>query len=168
MNIILIGFMGAGKTEVGKKLAEHFSLKYVDTDELIEGKGNVTISEIFRYKGEDHFRDLETKTLKELQGTDGHVIATGGGMVLRPENVKMLKSLGPLVLLWADPKAVYQRVRNSKHRPLLDVSDPVAEIKRILDNRTPTYERVADFKVDTSKMTVDEVVAGVEKWLRSK
>jgi len=160
--------MGAGKTEVGKQLAEKLCLTYLDTDEQIEAQEKKTISEIFKFKGEDHFRDLETQAIKKLLGTDDYLIATGGGLVLRPENVKILKQLGPVVLLWADPKAVFARVRNEKHRPLLDVADPVAEIKKILDFRTPIYNRVADYRVDTSKMTVDEVVTGVEQWLRSR
>lgn len=168
MNIVLIGFMGSGKTVIGKKLAEQLCLTLVDTDEMIEKDAGITINEIFEQKGEDHFRDLETQTISKLLGSDDYVIATGGGMVLREENVKMLKELGPLVLLWASPKAVYKRVEGQTHRPLLNVPDPVGQITRILEQRTPTYERVADFKVDTSKMTVDEIVAGIEKWLRSR
>ncbi|MFH1577393.1 MAG: shikimate kinase [Candidatus Margulisiibacteriota bacterium] len=168
MNIVLIGFMGSGKSVVGHKLASELGLTYIDTDQLIEEAAGLSISDIFAQKGEAVFRELETETIKQLQGTDGHVLATGGGMVLRQENVKMLKDLGPLVMLWAEPEMIYQRVKQEKHRPLLEVADPQAEIKRVLDKRTPVYNRVADYKVDTTKLSVNECVEGIIKWLKSR
>lgn len=168
MNIILIGFMGSGKSAVGHQLAKELGLTYIDTDQLIEEKEGISINDIFAQKGEEYFRTLETTVIKELSGTDDYVIATGGGMVLRQENVKMLKQIGPLVLLWAEPPTVYERVKKEAHRPLLNVPDPLAEIKKILDKRTPVYDRVADYKVDTSKLSIDECVKGIKKWLKSR
>lgn len=168
MNIILIGFMGSGKSEVGRKLAQELGMNYRDSDELIEKREKTSISDIFREKGEPYFRDLETEVVKTLANHDNFVIATGGGVVLREENVKMLKELGPLILLWAEPKVVWERVKKETHRPLLNVPDPKAEIKKILDYRTPIYHKVADFKVDTSNLTVEEAVRKIREWLKSK
>jgi shikimate kinase len=168
MNIILIGFMGSGKSAVGHKLAKELGMDYLDTDEVIEKTEKTSINDIFSKKGEDYFRNLETEVIKTLVDYDNFVISTGGGMVLRQENVKMLKEIGPLVLLWTGPEAVYQRVKSETHRPLLNVSDPRAAIKKILDYRTPIYNRVADLKVDTSKLNVDEAVEGIKAWLKSR
>lgn len=143
-------------------------MDYLDTDELIEKTEEMSINDIFSKKGEDYFRNLETQVIKTLEDYDNFVISTGGGMVLRQENVKMLKEIGPLVLLWADPEAVYQRLKSGTDRPLLNVSDPRAEIKKILDYRTPIYDRVTDLKLDTSKLNVDEAVVGIKAWLRSR
>jgi shikimate kinase len=166
MNIILIGFMGVGKSAIGHKLAQELGMDYLDTDELIEKTEKMSINDIFEKKGESYFRDLETEVIKTLEDYDNFVISTGGGMVLREENVKMLKETGPLVLLWADPEIVYQRVKQETHRPLLNVPDPKAEIKKILDYRMPIYNRAADFKVDTSKLNVSEAVSGIMQWLK--
>ncbi|MFH1684441.1 MAG: shikimate kinase [Candidatus Margulisiibacteriota bacterium] len=168
MNIILIGFMGSGKSAVGHQLAKDLQMDYLDCDELIEKTEKMSINDIFAKKGEPYFRDLETEVIKTLGEYDNFVLATGGGMVLREENVKMLKEIGPLVLLWANPETVYQRVKKETQRPLLNVPDPLAEIKKILDKRTPVYDRVADFKVDTSKLDVAECVKGISKWLKSR
>jgi shikimate kinase len=168
MNIILIGFMGSGKSAIGHKLARELGMDYLDTDEIIEKTEKISINDIFGRKGEPYFRNLETEVIKTLQDYDNFVISTGGGMVLREENVKMLKEIGPLVLLWADPEVVCQRVKRETHRPLLNVSDPKAEIKKILDYRTPIYNKVADLKVDTSKLNVGEAVAKIIQWLKSK
>ncbi len=165
MNIILIGFMGVGKSAIGHALARELKMDYLDTDELIEKTEKISINDIFAKKGEPYFRDLEAEVIKTLENYDNFVISTGGGMVLREENVKMLKEIGPLVLLWADPEVVYQRVKRETHRPLLNVQDPRAEIKKILDYRTPIYNRVADLKVDTSKLDVEECVKEIVKFV---
>lgn len=168
MNIILIGFMGAGKTAVGKQLAEELTLKYIDTDDLIEKTERRSINDIFKKKGEPYFRNMETEVLKTLQEYDNFVIATGGGIVLREENVKILKELGPLVLLWAEPAIVYERIKGESHRPLLQVEDPKEEINKILSQRKPIYQRVADFVVDTSNLKVEDAVKEISQWLKLK
>lgn len=168
MNIVLIGFMGAGKTAVGQKVAEELGYKFVDTDELIEKTAGISISEIFAAKGEDYFRDLETKTLKNLSGSKDLVLATGGGMVLRSENVKILKQLGPVVLLWADPEVIFERIKNETHRPLLKVADPKAEITNILKFRQPIYKKAADFVVATDRLSVAEVTEKVVDYVKNK
>jgi shikimate kinase len=168
MNIILIGFMGAGKTVVGKRLAADLGYSYLDCDELIEKTAQQTISEIFARHGETYFRILETEVVKSLPDYDRFVISTGGGMVLRPANVALLKQAGPLVLLWAQPEVIYQRVKEEKHRPLLNVAEPLAEIKKILAARQPLYEQAADYKIDTSKLSVEKVIEEIKQWLKSK
>jgi shikimate kinase len=168
MNIVLIGFMGVGKTAVGQKLAQQLDLSYLDTDDLIEKTEGSSINEIFVKKGEPYFRQLETEVLKTLQDYDKFVISTGGGIVLREENVRILKEIGPLILLWAEPMVVYERVKAESHRPLLTVPDPQEEIHKILAVRKPLYQRAADFTVDTSSLKVEEAVKEIMQWLKSR
>lgn len=156
-NIILIGFMGSGKTTAGKLLAEKLSMHFIDTDDLIEQIAQKKISDIFKENGEAHFRDMESKIIDTLSGYDKFVIATGGGIVLRPENVTKLKAIGQLVLLSAKPDVIYDRVKGNKDRPLLH-ADPMAKIKDILGKRNPIYRAAADIEVDTSKLSVAQVV----------
>ncbi len=160
--------MGSGKTVVGHELAQKLGFEYLDTDELIEKQAGSSISQIFSEKGEAHFRKLETQVLKSLKSKDKLVISTGGGMVLKPENVKILKGIGALVLLWASPEKIYNRVKNETHRPLLKVEDPKAKIEEILKFREPTYKKVANLVVDTSNLSVDQVVEEILKWQKSK
>ncbi len=168
MNIILIGFMGSGKSVVGRKLAKELGMNYLDCDELIEKTEKMSINDVFFQKGEPYFRDLEGEVLKTLEDYDNFVISTGGGVVLREENVKILKQIGPLILLWAEPETIYERLKQETHRPLLNVPDPKAEIKKILSSRSPIYNKIADFKVDTSKLDVEEGVLQIITWLKSK
>jgi len=160
--------MGVGKTAVGQKLAQQLSLTYLDTDDLIEKTEGSSIKEIFAKKGEPYFRELETEVLKTLADYDKFVISTGGGIVLREENVRILKGIGPLILLWAEPAVVYERVKAESHRPLLNVPDPREEINEILAVRKPLYQRAADFTVDTSSLKVEEAVKEIMQWLKSK
>ncbi len=168
MNIILIGFMGTGKTAVGKLLAAELKLDYLDTDELIERTEKRSISEIFKRDGEEAFRRLETGVLKTLQDYDNFVLSTGGGMVLRDENVALLKPLGPVVLLRAPAEVIYRRIKGERHRPLLDVADPLAEIRKILAYREPFYDRAADHTVETEALTPEGVAKEISAWLRSR
>lgn len=160
--------MGSGKSVVGHKLAKELGMNYLDTDELIEKTEKMSINDIFTQNGEPYFRDLETEVVKTLQDYDNFVISTGGGMVLREENVKMLKEIGTLVLLWADPEVAYERVKHETRRPLLNVPDPMAEIKKILAYREPIYRKVADLGVDTSKKETDEITKEIIDWLKSR
>ncbi len=155
-NIILIGFMGVGKTEVGKLLAKKLNMTYIDTDSIIENEQGMEINDIFNEKGEESFRDMETKLLDNIAKLKDHVIATGGGIVLRPGNIKKLKSMGPLVLLTSDPETIHKRVKGSGTRPLLNVEDPNAKIKEILEFRMPIYRGIADLEVDTSLLSPEE------------
>ncbi|MCU0641415.1 MAG: shikimate kinase [Candidatus Margulisbacteria bacterium] len=168
MNIILIGFMGAGKSAVGQLLARDLGYNYLDTDTLIEQTEKRSVSAIFAAEGEAHFRDLESEVLKTLQDYDGFVLSTGGGMVLRAENISLLKSLGKVILLWADPATLYERVKNETHRPLLKVDDPLAEIKKRLTDREPNYRAAADETINTAGQEPAEIVEEIKQWLKSK
>lgn len=154
-----------GKTEVGKILADRLDLTYIDTDSMIEQQQGISINDIFEKGGEESFRDMESALLDGLKSITGHVISTGGGMILRPENVKKLKSLGPLVLLWAEPEVVYKRLKDTGDRPLLNVGDPLKKIKEILESRTPVYKSVADLEVDTSSLSPEVACNRIIKFI---
>jgi len=149
--------MGSGKTSVGWRLARELGYNFLDTDKIIENTEKMAISEIFAKKSEAYFRTLETETIKSLQDYDGFVIATGGGIVLKPENVPLLKEIGPIILLWAEPDTVYERVKNDQQRPLLKVADPKKEIVKLLEFRAPFYREAADYIVDTNKKDIDKI-----------
>ena len=165
-NIILIGFMGVGKTEVGKLLAKKLKMTYIDTDSIIEKEQGMEINDIFKEKGEESFRDMETELLDKLADLKDHVISTGGGIVLRPGNVIKLKSMGPLVLLTSDHETVYKRVNGSGARPLLNVEDPKAKIKEIMEFRMPIYRGIADLEVDTSRLSPEEASNKIAKFAK--
>ena len=156
MNIALIGFMGTGKTSVGRRVAERLGYKFVDLDEVIVDLAGQEIPAIFAEQGEEYFRDLETKAVRQVVQTDKQVIATGGGVVLRSKNIKQLKAGGKVVLLKASPEAIYQRTKNDDHRPLLEVEDPRAEIRRLLDKRRSAYD-CTPHQIDTTELTIEAV-----------
>jgi len=141
-------------------------MTYIDTDAIIENEQGMAINDIFAKKGEESFRDMETKLIGKLEKIDGHVVATGGGMILRPDNVKKLKAIGPLVLLWADPDTVFERVKEAGTRPLLNVEDQKAKIKEILDFRAPIYKGIADLEVDTSRLSPEEASNRIIKFVK--
>ncbi len=151
-NIVLIGFMGTGKTSVGKILAAKLNRKLVDVDQRIEEKEKRKIGEIFENDGEPQFRALEKEMIREVSKERGIVITTGGGAVLDPENVGALKENGQLVLLKASPETILERVKRSKHRPLLKGEDRLAQIKRLLIQREPFYH-CADVEIETDGLS---------------
>jgi shikimate kinase len=162
MNIILTGFMGSGKTSVGKLLAKKLDYKFVDLDKLIVERVGKSINDIFAEKGEKYFRDIETKIVKEISLDDKQVVATGGGVVLRTENMDALEKSGQIIYLHVSPEVVYERLKYDDSRPLLKVKDPLQKIKELLDKREPYYKR-NNFMIDTSNMTVEEVVQEIVK-----
>jgi shikimate kinase len=167
-NIILIGFMGTGKTEVGKILAKKLGFGLLDTDSIIEREQGKTINNIFAKEGEQAFRVMETALLDDLSVERKKVISTGGGIILRPENIDRLKKLGPIVLLRAEADAIYERLKDKGDRPLLKVADPKAAIKAILDARTPVYKKIADFQVDTTSISPDAVSDKIMEFLKGR
>ena len=157
-NIVLIGFMGCGKSTIGKKLAASLNRVLIDTDTYIEEREGMSIPEIFDKKGEDYFRQAETEALQELvQNTHNAVIASGGGLPLREENANLLKQLGKVFFLTASEETVYGRVKDSTNRPLLQVDNPRQKIKELLEYRTPLYERASDYKVKTDNREVVDI-----------
>lgn len=159
-NIVLLGFMGTGKTFVGNELARRLHYHYVDTDSIIETMANKTIPRIFAEDGELHFRDLETRATECVAQLKRHVIATGGGIVMRDENLANLRRAGPLICLRASPDVIYQRTKNCTYRPLLQTHNPLHKIKQLLRQRAAQYAK-ADVHIDTSHLTVSEVVEQV-------
>ena len=155
-NIVLLGFMGTGKTAVGKILAQKFSLKLVDLDNLIEQEMGMSISDIFFNFGEPYFRDLEKEIVRRISFKKNLVIATGGGVVLDDENMENLRRHGILITLMASVEEIYRRISQTKNRPLLDVPYPEKTIKEMLELRRPRYE-LADFTVNTSGRSVEDV-----------
>lgn len=147
-NIVLTGFMGTGKTEVGAALSRLLGWRLVDVDEEIEAAGGMAIKEIFKRHGEPAFRDMETKAIKDVSERKNLVISTGGGAVLRQENMDALRKHGVIVCLTADPETILERTGKNSERPLLQVEDPIKKIKELLDFRMPYYEK-ADFMVRT-------------------
>ncbi len=165
MNLVLCGMMGAGKTTVGVEVARLTGWRCLDTDALIEERYG-KISEIFKARGEAYFRGLETETVKELSKQDGLVISVGGGLVLKEENVDLLKQNGKIVFLRARVETLLKRLQNDETRPLLQSEEALSDrIKRLVDERTPIYGGVADFIVDvdgkTPKQIGEEIVSNL-------
>lgn len=157
MNIVLCGMMGVGKSSVGVRIAELTGRMWYDTDVVITDRHG-RISDIFEYYGEPHFRALETEIVRELSGKDKLVISTGGGLVLKPENNELLKQNGRIFFMRATFETLLKRVRADETRPLLKNTGKTAEaLGKLLAERTPIYEHVADYIVDTDGKSVDEV-----------
>ena len=159
-NFILIGFMGSGKTEVGKRLAKRLGYTFMDTDLLIEEKTGKSISDIFSKDGELFFRDIETLILTELSGINEHVISTGGGIVTKKENILLLKKTGFIIWLKASPETILKRVGSETHRPLLKVDNPLEKIKKLMSQREQSYSE-ADLTIDTDGLEVEDIVNNI-------
>ena len=156
-NIVIIGFMGAGKTTIATSLAHRLKMRYLSTDNLIETKEKRTINEIFTKSGEDYFRDVESAVIKDACSMENVVIDAGGGAVLREENIANFKSCGIVICLTADEETIMERTKKYKHRPLLNVEDPKRKIRDMLAKRAPFYAK-ADHFLDTGKLTARQVV----------
>jgi shikimate kinase len=158
LNIALFGFMGVGKTAVGKILATLTGTSYVDLDEIIVDRAGKTIPEIFKEEGEPAFRGIERAVTREVAGLDGQVIACGGGTVLDDENLANLRRSSKMVLLIAEPRVILERVKkDDDNRPLLATDDKLSQIQSLLKSRESGYMRAADIVVDTSKRTPEQV-----------
>lgn len=144
--------MGTGKTAVGRELSHILGWKFIDIDEEIVKSQNLSISEIFSNSGEAVFRDLETKMIRETAKKNNTIISTGGGAILRQENIDFLSSNGIIVCLTARPETVLDRTSKSSKRPLLNVDDPLERVKVLMESRKPFYEK-ADFMIDTETIT---------------
>lgn len=165
-NIVLLGFMGTGKTETGKTLAKKLKLKFVDMDTIIEKEMGMSINDIFFNFGENYFRELEKDVVRRISREKGLVIATGGGVVLADENIENLRQNGILITLSAAVKDIYHRLSDKKDRPLLDVPYPEKTIKEMLKLRKPRYE-LADFTIGTSGCSIEEVVEEILKKIKN-
>jgi len=162
-SIVLIGFMGAGKSSSGKALGRKTGLPLFDTDEIVSKRLGLSVTEIFVQLGEEEFRDAETEALRQLSGAAAAIIVTGGGIVLRPENVRMLRQLGRVVSLEADAETLFRRISRRATRPLLQTENPRATMVELLRVRDPLYRAAADVRLDTSHLTHDEVADAILK-----
>ena len=157
-SIALIGFMGTGKTAVGRALAKKLGKEFFELDLLIEQKAGKTILEIFKGDGEIAFRELEIEVTKEVSEKENAVIACGGGVVLNKINIDRLKNKAIIVYLTASPGVILERIsKGAEERPLLKVANPALTIQKMLRFRKPFYERAADIKIDTSKLDIDSL-----------
>ncbi len=147
-NIVLTGFMGTGKTAVGRELSRMLNMRLVDIDSEIELSQKKTINDIFKIHGEKYFRDLESELIKKYSGEKSLIISTGGGAVLRDKNMNALRKNGIIFCLSARAETILERTKMSDERPLLKVDDPLAKINELLDYRRPFYER-AGIVIDT-------------------
>lgn len=166
-NIVLIGFMGTGKTAAGRRLAQRLRREFVDTDAEIEKVTGKTVAQIFARDGAVRFRSEEALLAKKLAGRRGLVVSTGGGMVLNPENVRLFKENGILIALTADPEVIMGRVKSKKSRPLLAKGDLREVVEGLLKEREGVYD-VAEFTVDTGKFSVDEVTEKIIRYLSER
>jgi shikimate kinase len=165
--IVLIGFMGSGKSSVGRILSQKMRWPRFDTDEIISARFGLPIAEIFAEVGEEKFRDAETEALKGLAASETAVIVTGGGIVLRPGNVELLRRLGTVAHLEADEETLFRRVSRRATRPLLQTENPRGTLAELLRTRLPIYRAAADFQVDTTHLSDEEVAQAVIKNMES-
>lgn len=164
-NIVLIGFMGCGKSSIGRRLATRLGHRFLDCDDLITERAGKSISAIFADEGEEYFRNLETEALTDLRDrrnmrgisdSRGIVLATGGGAVLRPQNRDLLHDIGTVVWLHADADTLFERATRSGKRPLLEVENPRTTFNALLESRLGIYESSSDHRVDASGLSHDQ------------
>jgi shikimate kinase len=162
-NIVLIGFMGCGKSTVGRDLHQRLGYRLMDIDQIIEERMGKKITEIFREEGESAFRDFETMQLQEISThTEArHIISTGGGIVIRPENRALLRKLGYVVWLCTPEDIIYERTSRSRDRPLLNSPDAREKISALLSEREPWYRETAHLRVDTAGLESHEIATGI-------
>jgi len=161
-NIILIGFMGSGKTTVGVKLSWKLKMPVEDTDKLIEKHTGRSISDIFAQEGESGFRSMETDLLKEIsQRNYARILSVGGGTPINPVNRQLLKKCGTVIYLRVKPETVYDRIKGDSTRPLLQCENPLQKICTLMEARKEAYEECADIIIDVDKLTVDGVVQSI-------
>ncbi len=151
-NIVLTGFMGTGKTEVGRELARILGWRIIDVDEEIVRARNMSINEIFSRFGEPAFRDMETEMIRNVSQNRNVIVSTGGGAVMRQENMDILREKGVIICLSATPETIFRRTSSNSERPLLQVEDPLRRITELLEMRKPFYQK-ADVMIDTEGKT---------------
>ncbi|MCX7872018.1 MAG: shikimate kinase [Verrucomicrobiae bacterium] len=165
-NIALIGFMGTGKTTIGRLVASLLNYGFLDTDHLIEMRVGKKISQIFQEEGEAKFREYERQAVDELSTFRRMVFATGGGLGANLDNLQKIKTHSLIVCLWASPETIYERVKTQTHRPLLCVPDPLASIKDLLSKREPVY-RQADILISTDYFSPRDVAQKIVSHFRT-
>lgn len=165
-HVILIGFMGCGKSSVGKMLARELSVPFVDTDAWIEEQNGRKISDIFRESGEEYFRELETRALEQLLEDEGRkVIAVGGGLPMRPVNREYLKKLGTTVYLLAQPETLVARLQGDDTRPLLQGGELRQKIRQLMSDREDIYQSAADIRISTDGKKICEITEEIRRYV---
>lgn len=165
-NLVLVGFMGSGKSTTGRQVAIDLGMPFMDTDRMIEEREGKTIAKIFEERGEGFFRGLESEIVQEVSLRRGTVIATGGGVVLRPENLKVLGRTGVLIHLHVDLVTALARTQGHGHRPLLNHKDREARLEALMRERQARYDAIPKC-VETSGRTQQEVVRAVIRIYRA-
>jgi shikimate kinase len=165
-SIVFIGMMGAGKSSVGRCLHRRTGLALRDTDEIVAANFGMSIPEIFAEHGEKTFRDAETEALRRVRTEEQTIIITGGGIVLRKENVEILRSQAVIVWLDGDEETLFARASRKQNRPLLQTKNPRKTFSQILGARRPLYANIANIRVDTSVLTDEEVAVAILAKLR--
>jgi shikimate kinase len=165
-NIFLVGMMGAGKTTLGRALAQRTGLEFIDTDRVLVERTGVPVATIFEIEGEDGFRRRESDVIAELAARERCIVATGGGAVLAEENRQVMRSAGTVVYLRARLESLWERTRHDTSRPLLATPDPRATLARILENRDPLYRDAAHLIVETGSQSAATLVNRVMAALR--
>ncbi|MCQ2957449.1 MAG: shikimate kinase [Candidatus Gastranaerophilales bacterium] len=156
-NIVLVGLMGAGKSTVGKILADKLSFSFIDTDEFIEQQESTKITEIFAKKGETYFRTLENNVISKISTKNSQVISTGGGSIQNPQNLTCLKDNGFVVYLKASSNILFERIKDDNSRPLLKTKNPLKTLDELLKEREINYNK-ANFIINTDNKTVDDII----------
>ena len=157
-NIFLIGFMGCGKSTMARLLAKEYGAEIVEMDETIETEAGMSINEIFDKYGEEHFRNLESELVERITNKGGVVVSCGGGAILRQKNVESMKQNGQIIYLSATPETIYERVRFSTNRPLLNGNMNVEYITSLLEKRLPLYQGAADKTIVVDGKSVNEIL----------
>lgn len=162
-NIILVGFMGSGKSTIGRELSKLLSYPLVDTDQQIVDQEKLSVADIFSLNGEEYFRNCESEVLRQLidQHTTHHIIATGGGLPMRPENQALLRQLGYVVWLDARIDTILHRTAHTSHRPLLQTPNPRSTIESMLNLRNSIYQGVSHIRIQTSDLNIGESTHGI-------
>ena len=164
-NIFIVGLMGSGKTSIGKLLAKRTGRLFIDTDNEIIKESGMTITEIFNKFGENYFRDLEHKVLSKVKSIKNHVISTGGGVILKLENIKIMKNSGTIIFLDIDVGTQLSRVRNKKNRPLLDRNNMVENLVNIKKERDYIYKNISDYIISISEKNKSEIVGEIQNYI---
>ena len=172
MNIVLIGFRGTGKSTVGKLLANRLERDFIDSDEYIEDSTGKTIKHIFEGDGKEGFRKIEADVIAKLSRMDNKIVAVGGGAILREDNVRNLKDNGFLILLEATPEIIHNRIiqdkKTTQKRPSLTDKKPLDEIKHLLEQREHPYKDAADYTINTSYVTCEDIVNEIITTIRKQ
>ncbi len=167
-NLMLIGFMGTGKSTVAGKIKEMLQVEQIEMDALIAEEAGMSIPDIFEKYGEEYFRDLETEMLRKFKEKKPVVVSCGGGAVLRDENIEIMKGQGKIILLTATPQTIYERVKDTNDRPVLNGNMNVEYISELMEKRRARYEMAADIMVATDGKTVDEICNEILKAVQVK